>query len=226
MGQNWCSIARDGLGVSVGDVAGQQRFLCAVAACVDAAGVPLHARRVLRNLGRGTFEKLGFLAGTLRGLLDEPTGVGRAIRAGSLFLLPLWVWIAFVVGRYHDKSWEDPGGIVVHSALGVLGAFALIQLLTLPLRTTAGQAIFRLAVVGADGERAAPSRLLARWAVVWLPLLLPLATIVWTAPRMEGAALFGSLAVLVLWLTGAGSAVVTPRRGLHDRIAGTWVVRR
>ena len=60
------------------------------------------------------------------------------------------------------------------SALVVLGAIALIQLLELPFRSTASHSIFRLAVVNAKGEPAAMSHLLVRWAIVWLPLFLPM----------------------------------------------------
>ena len=44
----------------------------AVAAHVDSTRLPLHARPVLHNLECGKFEKISFLTGTLRGLLDRP----------------------------------------------------------------------------------------------------------------------------------------------------------
>jgi len=141
-------------------------------------------------------------------------------------MLPLYVWIAFVVGRYHDKPWDDPGGILILSALVVLGAMALIQLLGLPFRSTVGHAIFRLAVVNARGEPAAVSHLLARWAIVWLPLFLPIALVALWMPRAEGTAFIPALLVLLLWLGAAVYAVVHPHRGWHDRLVGTWVVRR
>jgi len=213
--------------IPVRDVAGQQRFLNAVAACVESTGLPLHARGVLQNLQEGKFEKLSFLTGTLRGLLDRPAEVSRGIRAGSIFILPLYVWIAVVVGRYHDKPWNDPAEIVAVSALAVLGVIALIQLLELPFRSTAGHTIFRLAVVNAQGRRAGRATLLRRWAIVWLPLFVPMlfAALLIQAGR-PAPALIGALAVLVLWLSGAVYAVIHPSRGLHDRLAGTWVVRR
>jgi uncharacterized RDD family membrane protein YckC len=212
----------------VGDVAGQQRFLDAVAAWVESTSLPLHARPVLQNLEGGKFEKLSFLTGTLRGLLDRPAEVSRGIRAGSIFVLPLYVWIAFFVGRYHDKQWNDSlGGIIISSALVVLGAIALIQLLALPLfRTTASHATFRLAVVNAKGERADISSLLVRWAIVWLPLFVPLLFVFFLTERAElTAAFISALALLLLWISAAVYAVVHPHRGLHDRLAGTWVVR-
>jgi uncharacterized RDD family membrane protein YckC len=212
--------------IPVGDVAGQQRFLNAIAACVESTSLPLHARQVLQNLEDRKFEKLSFLTGTLRGLLDRPAEVSRGIRAGSLFMLPLYVWIAVVVGRYHDKQWDDPGGIVIVSALVVLGAIALIQLLELPFRSTASHSIFRLAVVNAKGEPAARSHLLVRWAIVWLPLFLPMSFVALLIHRAEGIAFISALVLLLLWVGAAVYAVVHPHRGLHDRLAGTWVVRR
>ena len=223
----WPDVRSPAERIPVGDVAGQQRFLGAVAACVESTGLPLHARPVLQNLENGKFEKLSFLTGTLRGLLDRPAEVSRGIRAGSVFMLPLYVWIAFFVGRYHDKPWIDSlGEIVIISALVVLGALALIQLLALPFRSTASHTIFRLAVINAHGEPAARSRLLVRWAFVWLPLFLPMSLVALLTQRAEGIAFTSAVVVLLLWVSAAVYAVVHPHRGLHDRFAGTWVVRR
>ena len=223
----WPDVKRSAERIPVGNVAGQQRFLIAVAACVDSTSLPLHARPVLQNLEDGKFEKLSFLAGTLRGLLDKPAEVSRGIRAGSIFMLPFYVWIAVFVGRYHDKQWNEYlGEIVIISPLVVLGAIALIQLLTLVIRTTASQSIFRLAVVNAKGDPAAMSHLLIRWAVAWLPFLLPMSFVAVLIDRAEGIAVISALVLLLLWGGAAVYAVVHPHRGLHDRLAGTWVVRR
>jgi uncharacterized RDD family membrane protein YckC/tRNA A-37 threonylcarbamoyl transferase component Bud32 len=223
----WPTVESPAERIPVGDVAGQQRFLNAVAACVESTSLPLHARPVLQNVKDGKFEKLSFLAGTLRGLLDKPAEVGRGIRAGSIFMLPLYVWIAFFVGRYHDKQWTDMlGEVVAVSVLVVLGAIALMQLLVLPSRTTASLTIFRLAVVNSRGAPATGPHLLVRWAIVWLPLLLPMSAVALLINRAEGAALISAFVLLLLWISAAVYAVVHPHRGLHDRLAGTWVVRR
>jgi uncharacterized RDD family membrane protein YckC len=141
-------------------------------------------------------------------------------------MLPLYVWIAVFVGYFHDKPWTDPlKGLVILSALVVLGA-ALVQLLELPFRSTVSHFIFRLAVVDAQGKPAARSHLLVRWAIVWLPLLLPLSLVALLISRAEGVALISTLVLLLLWGSAAIYAVVHPHRGLHDRLAGTWVVRR
>ena len=214
--------------IPVGDLRGQERFLNAVAACAESTSLPLHARGVLQNMADGKFEKLSFLTGTLRGLLDRPAEVSRGIRAGSIFMLPLYVWIAVFVGRYHDKQWNDSlGEIVIISPLVVLGAIALFQLLGVPFYGTVSHLIFRLAVVNAKGQRANRRTLLRRWAIVWLPLLFPMSFVALLISRTERTtALVGALVLLVLWIGAAVYAVIHPNRGLHDRLAGTWVVRR
>ena len=96
----WPAVEAPAERFAVGDVAGQHRFLHAVAAQVDSTSLPLHARSILQNLAAGKFERLGFLTGALRGLLDKPAEVSRGIRAGAIFLLPLYSWILFFVGIY------------------------------------------------------------------------------------------------------------------------------
>ena len=210
----------------VGNLAGQQRFMSAVAGCVESTSLPVHARRVLRNLEDGKFEKLSFLTGVLQGLLDKPAEVTKAIRAGSIFMLPLYVWIAAFVGRYHDKPMAQFLDEIVIVTLLVLGAVAALQFLALPFRSTASHSIFRMAVVNARGEPAGPSHLLARWAIVWLPLFLPMAVAGALAGRATGIPSMLALALFALWGGAVCYAVVQPHRGLHDRLAGTWVVRR
>jgi hypothetical protein len=223
----WPDVTTPAEPIPVGDVAGQQRFLNAFAVCVESTSVPLHARPVLRNLEDGKFGKLSFLTGNLRGMLDRPAEVSRGIRAGSIFMLPLYLWVAIFVGRYHDKPWSDALGGIVISALVALGAMALSQLLALPFRGTVGHAIFRLAVLNARGQPAHGSELLLRWAIVWLPLFLPIALVaLLIGGTGSPTGLVSALAVLLVWVGASIHAVVHPHRGLHDRLAGTWVVRR
>ena len=222
----WPDVETPAARIAVGDLAGQQRFLDAVAACVDQTGLPLHARPVLRNIREGKFEKLSFLAGTLRGLLDKPADVSRGIRAGSIFVLPLYIWTAVIVGRYHDKPWDDPLGIVIASALVALGLVALMQLVILPFRSTASHSIFRLSVLNAKGAPAAALHLLARWAIVWFPLFLPMVLLALLLPCVDATSSVPTLVLLLCWIGAAVYAVVHPHRGLHDWLADTWVVRR
>jgi hypothetical protein len=228
----WPDVKARAKTIPVEDLAGQQRFLNAVATCADSTSTPLHARAVLKNLADGKFEKLSFLTGILRGLIDKPVEVSRGIRAGSIFMLGIYVWIAVFVGYYQAErvqQWNDSlGWLILISAMVVLGAIALIQLLELPLfRTTAGHAIFRLAVINAKGQRADRVTLLRRWVIVWLPLFVPMLLAALLIERNDlTAAFICAIVVLVLWVSVAAYAVIVPNRGLHDRLAGTWVVRR
>ncbi|HCO92899.1 MAG TPA: hypothetical protein DIU00_02930 [Phycisphaerales bacterium] len=222
----WPDVQTGAERIEVGDLAGQQHFLNAVAACAESTSLPLHARAVLQNLADGKFEKLSFLTGILRGFLDKPAEVSKGIRAGSIFMLPGYVWIAVFVGRYHDKQWNDALDGIIISALVVLGAIALGQLLGLTFRSTVSHSIFRLAVVNAKGQCANRVTLLRRWAVVWLGLFVPMLFVALLIKRAEGIAFISALVLLVLWISAAVYAVIVPNRGLHDRLAGTWVVRR
>ena len=222
----WPHVKAPAETVPVGDIAGQQRFLSVVAACVESTSLPLHARPVLRNLKEGKLEKLSFLTGTLRGLLDRPAEVGRGIRAGAIFMVPLYIWVSFFVGYYQDKALNDPlSAIVFVSAVIVAGA-ALVQLLEVPFRSTIGHAIFRLAVIDANGAPASRSHLLVRWAIIWLPLLVPAALVALLLDRVDGIAVVFFFVLLLVWVGAAGYAVVNPHRGFHDRLARTWVVRQ
>ena len=227
----WPGVKTSAECIPVGDVAGQQRFLNAMATCVESTSLPLHARPVLQNLKHRKFEKLSFLTGTLRGLLDKPVEVSKGIRVGSIFMLPLYVWILVFVGTYQGgraQQWHDSlSEFIMISTMVVLGFIALIQLLGLPFHSTASHTIFRLAVVNAKGKRAERSTLLVRWAIVWLPLFLPMSLVALLINRAELAVAFIlALVLLLLWISAVVYAVVHPKRGLHDRLAGTWVVRR
>jgi len=217
--------------MGVGDLAGQQRFLNAVASCVDRTRLPLHARGLLRNLEQAKFEKLSFLTGVLRGLLNKPSEVGKAIRAGSIFMLPAYTWILCVVGARSGEEvsawWQSTGAFALAAAAILLVARGFFQLLEVPFRTTCSHSIFRLAVVDSEGERAGRLTLLRRWAIVWLPWLLPAPLLGWLmANDTLGPALISGSVILALWIGAAIHATFHPNQGLHDRLAGTRVVRQ
>ena len=117
------------------------------------------------------------------------------------------------------------GWIVMISSMG-LGAIALIQLLEFPFHGSASHAIFRLAVVNANGKPAHISHLLVRWVVVWLPLFLSMSFVALLIQRAEGITFLSALVLLLPWISAAVYAVIHPNRGLYDRLAGTWVVQR
>ena len=218
--------------IPVGDLAGQQGFLNAVATYVESTSLPLHARPVLKNLEDGKFEKISFLTGTLRGLLQKPAEVSKGIRAGSIFMLPFYVWILFFVGSCQGAEWlyevigDSVAWIAMTAAMLVLAGNAVIQILELPFRTTFSFSIFRLAMVNDKGEPAAMSQLLLRWAIVWLPLTIPITLAVLLFEKAEVIAFISALVLFLLWIGAAVYAVFHSNRGLHDRLAGIWVVRR
>lgn len=228
----WPRVDQLAESIPVTDLEGRQRFLRAVAECADTTSLPVHARRVLQNLTEGKFEKLSFLTGTLRGLLDRPAEMNRPIRAASIFMMPFYIWVLVFVGLYQDfqkiQGWSGSlGTFVAFSLLGVLVGIALIQLIEVPFRTTVSQNIFRLAVIDTSGQPARRSRLLLRWTFAWLPLIpFLIMVIVWIGNGRMTAALILSVALVLVWVGGAIYAALNPCRGLPDRFVGTWVVRR
>jgi hypothetical protein len=113
--------------IPVDDLAGQQRFLHTIAASVSPTTVPLHARPVLQSLAGGSFEKLSFLAGSLRSLLTKPATLDRQFRASSLLTFPLLILTLFIIatlGAAPDVDiWEaarqgNPFYINRHAAKG------------------------------------------------------------------------------------------------------------
>jgi serine/threonine protein kinase len=228
--ERWPDVETDAESIAVGDLAGQQRFLSIIAASAESTGLPLHARGVLQNLEEAKFEKLSFLAGTLHGLLDKPAEVSRGIRAGSIFMMPLYIWTLVFVGLFQEEiiqQWKvSLNWFVMITIMVVLGAIVLFQFLGLAFRSSIGHSIFRLVVVDAEGRPAKRITLLRRWAIVWLSLFVPMSFVAllikWGEPN---AAFILSVVLLILWISAAVYTVIYPNRGLHDKLAGTWVVR-
>ncbi|MCA9311715.1 MAG: protein kinase, partial [Phycisphaerales bacterium] len=220
--------------VPIDSLAGQQQFLAAVAERVDPLSVPLHARSVLQNLRCGSFEKLTYLAGTLCGLLNKPAEIGRGLRGASLLVIPGYTWIATMLGI---ASNTDPSvglitwaGRVAIAGLVMLHFIAIFDILLAFWHKSTGLATFGLEVITARG-RASRTRMLARSAIMWLPVLAPTATLgVIALANGAGISFNAAATVGALCLAGAAllaaSALVNPTRGLHDRLSGTWVGRR
>jgi hypothetical protein len=91
------------------------------------------------------------------------------------------------------------------------------------------QRLLRVAVVDASGTEVSRWRALWRATLAWLPLislqlLADYASMALGMHPTAGWAIVGSLWVILA--IGMCWAIVEPARGLHDRIAGTWLVPR
>ena len=88
-----------------------------------------------------------------------------------------------------------------------------------------------LAVVTRDGQEINRLRSVARALVAWLPAIVWLAYLI-TSPKIQGwvpapaSPLLGTALTLGALAVGATWAIARPTRGLHDRLAGTWIVPR
>ena len=88
-----------------------------------------------------------------------------------------------------------------------------------------------LAVVTRDGREISRARSVARALVAWLPAIVWLAYLI-ASPKIQGwvpapaSPLLGSALTLAALGAGAAWAIARPTRGIHDRLAGTWIVPR
>jgi hypothetical protein len=82
-----------------------------------------------------------------------------------------------------------------------------------------------LDVVTVDGEPAGRARLVIRSVLMWSPILIAGLVQLFTigVQLVPGVA---SLAAMVTMAVGAILSLLTPSRGLHDRLTGAWVVPR
>ena len=111
------------------------------------------------------------------------------------------------------------------SALSALAG--LVSSLVVP-----GGIVFRVldfAVLGPDGRAVTRARGVSRAAIAWIPALASLGLFV-SLPG-DGAfavepAWLPSLVLLALFVAGGLLALIDPRRGLQDRIAGTSLAPR
>lgn len=92
--------------------------------------------------------------------------------------------------------------------------------------------ILSIAVVKDDGTDANRLRMLWRSLIAWSPILLLPVVIMFDAPLMQMAGdqevirVIGLIAMAALSLALVLAAIATRGRGLHDRLAHTWLVPR
>jgi hypothetical protein len=131
---------------------------------------------------------------------------------------------------------QDDRGIA-GPIVGALGMISLLFVLLLSLASSLilpGGLMARflgMAVVTRDGMEISRMRSLARTTVAWSPAIAWLFYLL-TTPKLQGWVPSGPLqvplAVIALGVVGLGAiwSIVSPIRGPHDRIVGTWVVPR
>jgi hypothetical protein len=156
-------------------------------------------RRVRANHPNPTSDEARLARETVAPLLTDGSEQRQRIEAGLRATLPLAVLLL----------WAFMGGLATLLAVGVRGGAVLRPL--------------GIAVVDARGREAARWRCGVRALAAWLPIFVGAAARLWGAPMAANAVVWPSLAVFVV---GAVYAVVSPARGVQDRIAGTWLVPR
>lgn len=212
---------------SMKDIRDHQAFLSEVAKCVEPTSVPVHARSILNNLHQLKFEKLSFLTGALNGLLQKRADVPPSLRVMSTFLLPLYTGILIFIGMFNELK-EQYGAFhsMVQIILGILATACVIQLLALPIRWIWSHHVFGLELVDVRGEPANPILRFKRWLIVWLPLFVPIMFLHLSRSGNTSMTDFTEGFLLLIWFSTALYGTVIPKRGWHDRLAGTWIVKR
>ncbi|MEM7754765.1 MAG: RDD family protein, partial [Planctomycetota bacterium] len=220
--------------IEVDTLTGQQEFLQTVAARVDLLSVPLHARPVVQNLQSGSFEKITFLAGTLKGLLNKPADLSRGLRSASLFVIPgyasMATFLGIAVNTDPSVGWMTWVGRAAIAVLVMMHFMALFDFVLAICHKSTGLTTFGLEVITERG-RAPRSRMLARAAIMWLPVVVPTVILGGIAFMNDAWIPFeqaATLGVVAFGVAGiyAASALMNPARGLHDRLAGVWICRR
>ena len=130
--------------------------------------------------------------------------------------------VTFVARQRRETSqsrWQELGA----TAMGMIWLLGLGQLLTLAvLGTTVGQQLFRIAVVNARGQPAGRVRLMLRWLLGWGPFFLLMGVADWLT---DGHGILTAV-LLPLCCGGLAMAIARPAQGLHDQLAGCYLVPR
>jgi hypothetical protein len=184
--------------------------------------LPPHASAALAALF-GPKASLSEFRRRLEAVLTRPARVTRAVRAFHLLVQGVLLFVLFFVSIIVDRATADvrPGWVAAVGAWPIVGLSLLWAFL---LRGGPSFPMAGVALVRSDGRRAARWQAAWRSALVWAQGLGPflvLAAITGWWQSKRGGDLFWYLAALALW------AVFTawlPRRTLHDRLAGTYLV--
>lgn len=175
----------------------------------------------MNRLEQQRFPNLKAMAESLEEILGKRavlTRNRRSVHSALCALLPTCALMAGIVSAVMRGTFAM-GGIIalLAGSLAFMSPFALLSATW--FRGGFLLRAFDLAIVTGAGEEASRQRALLRALVAWSPSLFLLMAILfgWT---VLGAA---ALAVIV---GGLAMAIITPERGLQDRIARTWLVPR
>lgn len=211
--------------IRVDSLEGQLEFLERIASEVDEKSLPIHAGNLIRKLSAGRFDKLSYLAGSLRAVLQKPTVVDWPLRLFSEFLIPLYVWMAVFVGYFHDKPKEHFFSHAVLVTIISLAGYAALQLIiVLSFRTSPGHSIFQLAVAENNGELSSRITLFKRYCLCWGTLFVPMATL-YFLPINTSANLLATI-WLIGWLVAVIVTMIQVSGNWIDSLTKSFVVRQ
>jgi eukaryotic-like serine/threonine-protein kinase len=146
----------------------------------------------------------------------------RALAAGPPPTLPE----SIVVAASKPPDWAELAMLVVGLFYLMLAFIGLLAVLLAPTVRGLLLRFFGLEVVTADGRPASRVRLLARAALAWSPVLLPLVAVVLGRHISPTTLTWAALPGLAVGGVGMVALAIRPARGWHDRLAGTWIVPR
>jgi hypothetical protein len=114
--------------------------------------------------------------------------------------------------------------LTIYAAAGLLGAAMASCLAALLLKSGAVLRMMGIAIVDGANREVSRGRAVARAAIAWLPGFALGAYV--TVAMAANARVIPSTAILAFAVVAAGAivAVVSPTRGIQDRMAGTWLI--
>jgi hypothetical protein len=183
--------------------------------------LPLHAHAFLKQLRQRLFGDLLSVALALEDLLGKRATLTRRRRLTHLALsaaLPGAALLAATMSALIQRR-LSVGAIVapVAGSLALMSTFAILS----AAYFRGGLMFQALGIALADnrGNEASRQRALLRAVVAWSPSVGFILAISLDSVLLPTAA-------MLMILAGAGMAVLTPERGLQDRLTGTWLVPR
>lgn len=236
-------------GERVRDFAAAQRFLYDVAEralsgprpAEIAPGLPLHARQLLNQLRDSALnrpEELVSLAERLvRGSAASTRGrrILQLALPGVPILWSLMTALPILTSLYRRGSfgWVEMLGFILREiVLPVLIVVGVISTIcAFVFRDGPSFRALRIAIVTADGQPVSRWRAVSRAVAAWGPIWLLSIGIVNDTALIINPAVSAFLrgpvpapALLALLLGGIGIAILTPERGVPDRLVGTYLV--